>query len=47
MEKCDFIVYIHVSTSVFVYSSLYAIYSKEMEAFDWLKRVGTVPSSFK
>ena len=24
-------------------SSLYAIKSKEMEAFDWLKQVGTVP----
>ena len=38
------IVYSHVSTSALAYSSLYAIKSKEMEAFDWLKRVGTVPS---
>ena len=36
-----------VSTSVLTYSSLYAILSKEMETFDWLKWVGTVPSCFK
>ena len=36
VEKRDFIVYNHVSTSVLANSSLYAILSQEMEAFDWL-----------